>query len=218
MLVLVLEDFVRLLSLGMKTLGALALGLAKLLKLILAEEHSTHHNLLRHSEASRIHLAEHDRLLLARQHLDLIASASLWLLDLQFVELGEVDVFTVFSLHIVVDDMYIAVTLLSHGEVLRDVRGALLFKVCYLALSELLLGAATHQFSDKIVLVVKFLLIAEEGACALTVTTDREISVVNGIRPIELDIHVVFTRFEVLILFPRVTVLTHFAVFVDKML
>ena len=40
----------------------------------------------------------------------------------------------------------------------------------------------------------------------------------NIVRPVKLDIHVVFTLFEMLILFPGVTILAHFAVFVDEIL
>lgn len=114
--------------------------------------------------------------------------------------------------------MDIAIALLSHGEVLRDFWSTLLCKVRCLALSQLLLGAASHQLPDEDVLIVKTLLITEEDASAFTIATDRKLSVLNILGPVELYKHVVVTLLEIFIFFPCVTVLTHFAVLVYKIL
>ena len=160
--VLILVDFVGLLCLGVHSLGLLALCAAELLELLLAVEHCAHHDLTGHRESSWIHLPEHNGLLLARFDFDIVAGALLWLLDLELLELRVVDVLTVACLHLVIYNVDVAVSLLSHGEVLRDLRSALLGKIGSLTLSELLLSAASHELANKFILVVLALLVAEE--------------------------------------------------------
>ena len=160
--VLVLVDFVGLLCLGVHSLGLLALCAAELLELLLAVEHCAHHDLTGHRESSWIHLPEYNGLLLARFDFDIVAGALLRLLDLEFLELRVVDVLTVACLHLVIYNVDVAVSLLSHGEVLRDLRSALLGKIGSLTLSELLLSAASHELANKFILIVLALLVAEE--------------------------------------------------------
>mgnify|MGYP007004975475 CR=1 FL=1 len=65
-LVLVLVDLIGLLGAGVDTLGLLALGHAKVLKLFGTVEHGAHHDLTCQREACGVHLTEHNGLLLAR--------------------------------------------------------------------------------------------------------------------------------------------------------
>lgn len=91
MFVLVLVDLERSLGLRVKTLSLLTLLLAECLELVRSMKHRTHHDLTSHGEASWVHLSEHDCTFLPWQHLDVVAGALEWLLELQFVELGVVD-------------------------------------------------------------------------------------------------------------------------------
>lgn len=215
MLVLVLEDVVWLFRLGVEALGFLAFRFTEFLQLLCAMEYSTHHDLTGHGEAGWVHLAEHDCLLLAWEDLNIIAGALLRLHDRQLVELRVVDVLLVPSLHLAVDNVYVAVAFLSHGEVLRDFRGTLFREIRRLAFCKFLLGTAGHQLPNHSILVELTLLVTEEDTRALTVAADRELGVLDVIGPVELYIHVVVTLLKMLILFPSVTVLAHLAIFVD---
>ena len=180
--------------------------------------HGAHHDLTRHREASRVHLAEDDRFTFARLHFNVVASSLLRLLKLKLVKLGVVDVLPVLRLHFVVDDVNIAIALLGHGKVLRNSGSSLLCKVCSLALSKLLLSAASHELPDQIVLVVLTLLIAKEDRTRLSVAADTELCVLHIVRPVELDEHVVLTRLKVFILLPDVPVHAHLSILVNKAL
>ena len=102
--------------------------------------------------------------------------------------------------------MHISVTFFGHGEILSDSGSTLLSKVGNLAFSKLLLGTTGHQLTDKVVLVVKTLLVSEEDGLSFTIATDTEFSMLHVVRPIEFDVHVVLARLEVLILLPGITV------------
>jgi len=98
-------------------------------------------------------LAEHNGLSLTWLDFNVVAGALERLLELKLVELGVVDVFSVPGLVIIIDDVHIAVTFFSHGEVLRDARGTLLGEVRRLAFSKLLLGTAGHQLTHQVIFV-----------------------------------------------------------------
>ena len=112
--------------------------------------------------------------------------------------------------------MHIAVAFLGHGEVLGDVGGTLRVKVGGSTLGELLLSAATHQVTDEVVPIeLGFLITQEVGLCG-TVATDTEFGVLDVVRPVKLNVHVVFARLKILVLFPNVSVLSHLSILVGE--
>ncbi len=171
-LVLVLVDLIRLLRFGVHSLRSLALLNTELLQLFWAVQHSTHHDLAGHCEASRVHLAEYYGFALAWQHLHVVTGSLLWLLHLQFVELGVVDVLAVLGLGLIINNVHVPVTLFGHGEVLGNAWCTLLGKVRSFSLSKLLLGARSHQHADQVILLPLTLLVAKEDSLAGTVATD----------------------------------------------
>lgn len=107
-------------------------------------------------------MAEHNGLSLTWLDFNVVAGALERLLEFKLVELGVVDVFSVPGLVVIVNDVHIAVTFFSHGEVLCDARGTLLGEVRRLALSKLLLSTAGHQLTHQVVFVEQRLLVSEE--------------------------------------------------------
>ena len=152
--VLILEDVVGGLGLGMETLSFLTLFLAKRFKFGGSVKNRAHHDLTCHGEASGVHLTEHDRTLLTREDLYVVTGAFEWLLQLELVKLGVVDVLAVLGLVLVVDNMDVTVALLSHGEVFSNAGGALLSEVGCLAFCKFLFSTAGHKLTDKVVFVV----------------------------------------------------------------
>ena len=216
-LVLVLVDFVRCLGLRVQALRLFTLLLAESLELIGPVEHSTHHDLACHCKASRVHLSENDRAFLPWQHLYVVAGALERLLELELVKLGVVDILTVLGLTLIVDDMHVPIAFLGHGKVLSDAWGALLGEVGHFGLrGKLKLSTAAHELTHKVILVEETLLVTKEDGLGLTVATHTELGVLHVVRPVELNEHVVLTRFQILILLPNVTIHALFTVLVDE--
>jgi len=161
-------------------------------------------------------LAEHNGLTLTWLDFDVVAGALERLLEFKLVELGVVDVFSILGLVIIVDDVHIAVTFFSHGEVFRDARGTLFREVCRLAFGKLLLGTASHQLTHQVVFVVKRLLVSHKDRLGLSIAADTELSVLHVVRPVKLDVHVVLTRFKIFVLFPGVTILSHLSILINE--
>ena len=152
--VLILEDVVRGLSLGMESLSFLTLFLAECFKFGGSVENRAHHDLTCHGEACGVHLTENDRTLLTWIDLNIVTGASERLLELKLVKLGIVDILTVLGFLLMVDNMDITVALLSHGEVFSNARCALLSEISCLAFCKLLFSTASHKVADKVVFVV----------------------------------------------------------------
>ena len=220
MLVLVLVDLIRLLGLRMDTLGLLTASacLAELLKLLWSMENGTHHDLTGHSEASWIHLAEDNGAARAWHDLNIVACSLEWLLEFKFIELSVVDGLAILRFSIIILNVDVTVAFLGHGEVLGDSRGTLLLKVGSLTFGKLLHGAASHELSNEVSLIVKTLLVAEEYGRGLTVATDAEFSVLYVVRPVKLNIHVVLSWLKVLVLLPYVAILSHLTILVNELL
>lgn len=151
--VLILEDVVGGLGLGMETLSFLTLFLAECFEFVGSVEYRAHHDLTCHGEASGVHLTEDDSTLLTRVDLNVVAGALEGLLELELVKLGVVDVLAVLGLVLVVDNMDVTVALFGHGEVFSNAGGALLSEVGCLAFCEFLFSTAGHKLTDKVVFV-----------------------------------------------------------------
>ena len=151
--VLILEDVVGGLGLGMEALSFLTLFLAKRFKFGGSVEYRAHHDLTGHGEAGGVHLPEDDCSLLPRIDLNIVTGALEGLLELELVKLGVVDVLTVLGLLLMVDNMNVTVALLSHSEVFSNAGGALFSEIRCLAFCELLFSTAAHKLTDKVVFV-----------------------------------------------------------------
>ena len=75
----------------MDTLLLNSFGQTHLLEPLWSMHHGTHHDLRRHTEATRVHLAQNYRLLLAWLNFNLVGCPLEWFLQLQLLELGVID-------------------------------------------------------------------------------------------------------------------------------
>ena len=112
--------------------------------------------------------------------------------------------------------MHVTVAFLCHCKVLGNVWSSLRLKAGDFLFSESLLGAACHQLPDYSVLVEELTLISEEVSLRLSIAIHTELSVLCLVWPVKLHVHIVLTCLKIVVLFPNVTVLAHFAVFVSQ--